>query len=785
MGCCHDGSKSCGVERPVRETTQSQTCKGIVRPVTGVITRLDTLTRLGSFRKGRALAWASCCLFGASICSSQTNLPSSRSLPTLTEVGQVHRLTRGQAAEGYPVHVKVVVTYFESSANPEMFIQDATGSAWVRWSPGSPKPAAGQLIDLWGVTTQTDFSPDIDKAHWTVIDEVPMPAAKRVTFEEMASTSVDARWVEIEGLVRSAEIPPNDCCLQLIVEVPEGRIVVRVNGQSTVPDRLVDSYVRIHGACGAIYTAKNQIVGVILYVPSTEQIKTIDPGPVDPFAAAARPIEALQRFNFIGRPEHRVKASGIVTARFQRKDLYIADATGSVHVETNQSAPLSPGDRVEVVGFAGFVDYRPVVKDAIYRRTGTAPVPAALPVQADKALEDDTYDSALVTIEGQVTARAVLPSEEVLVMKHGGTSFSAIGQWKSAAAKKTVSEGGRIRVTGILAMEKDGFGQPQLFKILMRSPEDELVLSNPSWWTLGRALSILGLVALIALTTSAWVLVLRRRVRSQTVELQRKNDELGAALTNAQEATQLKSEFLANMSHEIRTPMNGILGMTALARGASSREEQEEYLADLNTSAESLLTLLNDILDLSKIEAGRMELNPAPVAIVDVVKDAIQLLRHAAARKGIDLGYTLTSELLRTVSADPVRLRQVLLNLMGNAVKFTERGSVTVSAEVDREDEATIYAKFAIRDTGPGIAPDKHRIIFESFRQADGSTTRKYGGTGLGLAISARLVELMGGRIWVDSAVGQGSTFWFTARFGKLDYTSKTDSESWAANANA
>src|SRR5579864_4364290 len=443
----------------------------------------NVLVLSGKILRGRVLALVSC-LFGAAICSSQTSLSaSSRRLPTLTEVGQVHSLTRGQAIQGYPVHVKVVVTYFESAANPEMFIQDETGSAWVRWSPGSPKPAPGQLIDLWGVTTQTDFSPDIDQVHWTVIGQVPMPAAKRVTFEEMASTSVDARWVEIEGLVRSAEIPPNDCCLQFIVEVPEGRIVVRVSGQPTVPDRLVDSYVRIHGACGAIYTAKNQIVGVILYVPSIEQIKTIDPGPVDPFATAARSIEALQRFTFIGRPEHRVKTSGIVTARFQRKDLYIADETGSVHVETNQTAPLSPGDRVEVVGFAGFVDYRPVVKEAIYRRTGTAPVPAAIPVEAAKALEDDTYDSALVTIEGQLTARAVLPSEEVLVMKQGGTSFSAIGQWKSAAAKEKVSEGSQMRLTGILAMEKDGFGQPQLFKILLRSPEDELVLSNPSWWT--------------------------------------------------------------------------------------------------------------------------------------------------------------------------------------------------------------------------------------------------------------------------------------------------------------
>jgi len=731
----------------------------------------------------RIPAIALCCLIGPSLVSAQA--VSNPKLPVLTTAAQVRKLTRSEAVRGYPVHLKVVVTYFEDGSIPEMFVQDATGSGWVPWSPNLPKAAQGQLIELWGVTTQSDFAPDIDKPHWTVIGQAPMPPAKRVTFEEMASTSVDARWVEIEGLVRSAEVPPNDCCLRLNLEVPGGRVVVRVLGQPTVPAGLVDSYVRIHGACGAIFTAKNQLVGVMLYVPSIQEIKTIESGPPDPFAAAARPIEALQRFAFTGRPTHRVKVSGIVTARFQGKDLYIADQTGSIYVETSQTAPLAPGDRVEVVGFAGFVDWRPTLKDAIYRRTGAVSVPPPFPVQPEKALDDDSHDSALVTVEGQLTARVVLPSEEVLIMKQGGASFSATGQWKSAEVKRALLEDSRIRVTGILVMEKDGVGVPQSFKIRLRSPADVVVLRHPSWWTRGRALSILGLVALIALLTSAWVLVLRRRVRSQTAELRRKNEELAAALKSAQEATQLKSEFLANMSHEVRTPMNAIIGMTALAMDSTSREEQLEYLGDVTSSAESLLTLLNDILDLSKIEAGRMELTPTSVAVVEIVKDTTHMLRTAAAQKGIDLRYTVSTDLFRTVAADPVRLRQVLLNLVGNAVKFTEHGSVTVEADIDGEDQTTIHAKFAVRDTGPGIPLDKQKIIFEAFRQADGSTTRKYGGTGLGLAISAHLVELMGGRIWVESKPGKGSTFWFTARLSKLDSNGKPHPASLPANVSA
>lgn len=733
-----------------------------------------------------SLAVAVCCLFTATLSHAQpAPNPPAHGLPVLTEAAQVRRLTRAEAIKGYPVHLKVVVTYFEDGSIPEMFIQDSSGSGWVPWSPGLPKPAPGQLLDLWGVTTQTDFAPDIDKPRWTVIGQSPIPPAKRVTFEEMTSTSVDARWVEVEGIVRSAEVPPNDCCLRLNLEVPGGRVVVRVLGQPTVPAGLVDSYVRIHGACGAIFTAKNQLVGVMLYVPSMQEIKTIEPGPPDPFAAATRPIEALQSFAFTGRPTHRVNVSGVVTARFQGKDLYIADQTGSIYVETIQTAPLAPGDRVEVVGFAGFVDYRPTLKDAIYRRTGTASVPPPIPVPPEKALEDDSHDSALVTVEGQLTARFVLPSEEVLIMKQGGASFSAIGQWKSAQVKQSLLEDSRIRVTGILVMEKDGVGVPQSFKIRLRSPADVVVLQNRSWWTRGRALSILGLVALIALLTSAWVLVLRRRVRSQTAELRRKNEELVVALKSAQEATQLKSEFLANMSHEVRTPMNAIIGMTALAMDATSREEQQEYLTDVTNSAESLLSLLNDILDLSKIEAGRMDLNPTAIALVDIVKDATLLLRTTAAEKGIELRYTVAPELFGSVAADPVRLRQVLLNLTGNAVKFTERGSVTVEAGVESQDNTTICARFAVRDTGPGIPQDKQKIIFEAFRQADGSTARKHGGTGLGLAISARLVELMGRKIWVESAPGKGSTFYFTARIGKLDRSPKPSAENLPANARA
>ena len=249
----------------------------------------------------------------------------------------------------------------------------------------------------------------------------------------------------------------------------------------------------------------------------------------------------------------------------------------------------------------------------------------------------------------------------------------------------------------------------------------------------------------------------------QTVEQQKR--EIERLLLEAQQASRLKSEFLANMSHEIRTPMNGILGMTELALATKLNDEQREYLGIAKSSADCLLELLNDILDLSKIEADRLELDPLEFSIRQCVSDAVKTLSFAARHKRLDLSWNVDSDVPERVVGDLVRLRQILVNLLGNAIKFTEAGSVSVQVALESCDGASAILHFAVADTGIGIARDKRDVIFDAFRQADGSTTRKYGGTGLGLAICSRLAKLMEGRIWVESELGQGSTFHLTTTF--------------------
>ncbi|MGO9129001.1 MAG: ATP-binding protein [Bryobacteraceae bacterium] len=693
--------------------------------------------------------------------------PRRQELGLLTTAAQVHALSTEEAAAGYPVRLQATVTYYDP-VEGQLFVQDRSDGIFVDLRGQSRtvlKSGEGILID--GASEAGDFAPVVGASRIVRLGAAWTPPPETPGIDGLLSGRYDSRWVEAEGVVQSISQEDDHGVLETV----EGahRFGVHVLGPLSALADLIDARIRVHGVCATMFNPRRQLSGIQLYVPGREQVTVVEPGARDPFALPRKSADALMRYS-TDAVGHRVHIRGVVTLRQMSGALYVQDGSGAVQVRLSGAQPAEPGDVVDAVGFAAAGQLTPMLDRAQVRivRSGARMEPARL--TAAEALEGQ-YDSQLVEVDARIVDHMTTSTEQILILQAGSTMFHAYLD-HALGHLKWPRNGATARVRGVCAIqleEERVVALPEAFRLYMRSPADLTILEDAAWWTTRTGSQIIGVMAVSSLATSMWVFLLRRRVRRQTLVIRKKLQEEEILKEQAEAANRAKSEFVANMSHEIRTPMNGVMGMVTLALAADSAAEQREYLGDALASASSLLSLLNDVLDLSRVEAGRMDLEQVPFSLGGVLEEAARTIAPKAEEKKLALRVRVGPGSPEWVKGDPVRLRQVLINLLGNAVKFTAQGEVAVSVAPLAESPEGLGVQFSVSDSGIGIPPEKHRLIFEPFRQADGSTTRRYGGTGLGLAISSQLVRMMGGRIWVESEPGRGSVFHFTAQFAPVE----------------
>lgn len=445
---------------------------------------------------------------------------------TLTSCASIHSLGRSEAQRGYLVRLKAVVTYFEPYT-PDLFVQDSSGGIWIQGTAGTVEPRVGDSVEITGITTQTDFAPDVSKPKIRIIGRSPLPRPTVLTYSELASTRRDAQWVEIQGTVRRVDnvpnIPPGTIAM-VVLAMGDGKVDVRIPMHGAgLPEDLVGSAVRIRGVAGALFSPRNQIIGTALYVPSLEYVHLMRRSSESPSSIQPSPIDDLLRFAF-RTSAPRVGIEGSVIGIVPGQGVFVADNTSGILVEGAQTHGLRPGDQVRVLGFPSFSDSHVLLEDSTLVRTGKKLSLVPHRITPTDAMTG-AYDSMLVRIGGTLMTRGRWFHGEELSLESDGQIYSVRCPAPLGADPQL---GSVLAVTGVLIDELDQRQRVSSFRILARTPNDVVVTKAAPWWSLGRALMLIAFLSCGALLILAWAHILKRQIEE-------KAETLRATLESTQE----------------------------------------------------------------------------------------------------------------------------------------------------------------------------------------------------------------------------------------------------------